>query len=123
MNEGLKIHHHLADVVLKPTGKVNTARLKKMIRSTLDQYLEEDRIPAETLHEEARQRQGDAYRTPGYYLRLYRQRAELTQLELANRTGIRQHHISEMEHNKRVMGKANARKLAKILKCDFRRFL
>lgn len=94
-----------------------------MIRSTLDQYLEEDRIPVKTLHEEAKQRQGDVYRTPGYYLRLYRQRAELTQMELADRTGIRQHHLSEMEHNKRVMGKANARKLAKILMCDFRRFL
>lgn len=123
MNEELKIHHDLADVVLKPTGKVNTARLKKMIRSTLDQYLEEYRISAKTLHEEARQRHGNAYRSPGYYLRLYRQRAELTQVGLAEQTGIRQHHLSEMEHNKRVLGKANARKLAEILKCDFRKLL
>ena len=123
MNEALKIHHDLADVVLKPTGKVNRTRLKQMICSALDQYQEEDRIPAGTLHEETKQRLGDAYQTPGYYLRLYRQRAELTQLELAERTGIRQHHLSEMEHNKRVMGKANARKLAKILKCDYRGFL
>lgn len=123
MSEALKIHHDLADVVLKPTGKVNSGRLKKMIRSALDQYLEEERIPAKILHEEAKQRQGDVYRTPGYYLRLYRQRAELTQLNLADQTGIRQHHISEMENNKRVMGKVNAGKLAKILKCDYRRFL
>ena len=29
MNEALKIHHDLADVVLEPSGKVNTMRLKK----------------------------------------------------------------------------------------------
>ena len=123
MNEAVKIHHELADVVLKPTGKVSPARLKKMICSTLDQYLEEDRIPAKTLHDETKKRRGDVYGTPGYYLRLYRHRAELTQLNLAERTGIRQHHLSEMENNKRVLGKANARKLAKILKCDYRRLL
>ena len=38
MNQALKIHHHLADVVLKPGSGVNTARLKKLIRTTLDQY-------------------------------------------------------------------------------------
>lgn len=123
MNEALKIHHDLADVILKPSIKVNSARLKKMVRAALDQYLEEDRVPAKTLHEEARQRQGDACQTPGYHLRLYRLRAGLTQTALALQTGIRQHHLSEMENNKRVLGKANARKLARILKCDYRKFL
>ena len=123
MSQALKIHHDLGDVVLKPSGKVNQGRLKKMIRATLDQYLEEDRVSAKTLHDEAKQRHGDAYRTPGYYLRLYRQRAELTQAELAGKTGIRQHHLSEMEHNKRVIGKANAKKLAAILDCDYRKLL
>lgn len=123
MSQALKIHHILGDVVLKPSGKVNQSRLKKMIRATLDQYLEEDRLTAKTLHDEAKQRHGDTYRTPGYYLRLYRQRAELTQTELAGKTGIRQHHLSEMEHNKRVIGKANAKKLAAILDCDYRKFL
>ena len=123
MSQALKIHHTLGDVVLKPSGKVNQGRLKKMIRATLDQYLEEDRLTAKTLHDEAKQRHGDTYRTPGYYLRLYRQRAELTQTELAGKTGIRQHHLSEMEHNKRVIGKANAKKLAAILDCDYHKFL
>ncbi len=83
MSQALKIHHDLGDVVLKPSGKVNRGRLKKMIRATLDQYLEEDRVSAKMIHAEAKQRHCDAYRTPGYYLRLYRQRAELTQAELA----------------------------------------
>lgn len=123
MSQALKIHHDLGDVVLKPSGKVNQGRLKKMIRATLDQYLAEDRVPAKTIHEEAKQRHGDDYRTPGYYLRLYRRRAKLTQTDLAAETGIRQHHLSEMEHNKRVLGKANAKKLADILDCDYRKLL
>lgn len=123
MSQALKIHHDLGDVVLTPNESVNSARLKKMIRSTLDQYLAEDRVPARTIHNEAKQRHGDDYRTSGYYLRLYRQRAELTQAELADKTGIRQHHLSEMEHNKRPLGKANAKKLADILGCDYRKLL
>ena len=82
-----------------------------------------NRVPAQTLHDEIRQRYGDAYRTPGYYLRLYRQRAGLTQAQLAGQTGIRQHHLSEMENNKRAMGKTMARKLAQVLDCDYRRLL
>ena len=60
---------------------------------------------------------------PGYYLRLYRQRAELTQGRLAEQAGIRQHHLSEMENNKRVSSKTNAKKLAAILDCDYRKLL
>ncbi len=123
MSHALKIHHDLGDVVLKPSGKVNQARLKKMIRSTLDQYLAEDRVSAKTIHDEAKKRHGDTYRTPGYYLRLYRHRAELTQAELAEKTGIRQHHLSEMENNKRVLGKTNAKKLEAILDCNYRNLL
>ena len=94
-----------------------------MIRATLDQYLDEDRIPAAAVHQAARARHGDAYETPGYYLRLYRLRAELTQATLADQLAIRQHHLSEMEHNKRPIGKAMAKKLAAILDCDYRKLL
>lgn len=123
MSKALRIQHDLADVVVKPTGKVNSVRLRKMIRSTLDQYLTEDQVSAKTVHDEAQRRHGDQYQTPGYYLRLYRQRSDLTQATLATKTGIRQHHVSEMENNKRGIGKSNARKIAKILDCDYRKFL
>ncbi len=123
MTQALKIHHDLGDVVVKPSGEVNRKRLKRMIRSTLDQYRSEDRVPAQVVHDEARQRYGNDYRSPGYYLRLYRQRAGLTQAELAGQIGIRQHHLSEIENNKRALGKMIARKLAQILDCDYRRLL
>ena len=74
-----------------------------MICSTLDQYLNEDRVPAKEIHDKVRERHGDYYLSAGYYLRLYRHRAELTQATLAKRSGIRQHHLSKMENNKRVL--------------------
>ena len=80
-------------------------------------------MPAKALHDETKQRHGKAYGTAGYYQRQYRQRAGLTQAELSEQTGIRQHHLSEIENNKRVLGKANARKLAVMLNCDYQRLL
>ncbi|MBN1378102.1 MAG: helix-turn-helix transcriptional regulator [Gammaproteobacteria bacterium] len=94
-----------------------------MIRSTLDQYLEEERLSAAVVHADAQKRFGKNYQTPGYYLRLYRLRAEFTQADLANKTDMRQHHLSEMEHNKRPIGKAAAQKIAAVLKCDYHKFL
>lgn len=123
MSQVLKIHHDLADVVVQPNGKLDERHLKEAILSVLDLYLNEDLVPAQVIHDEARQRHGDYYRTSGYYLRLFRQRADMTQAELANQTGILQHHLSEIENNKRTLGKSNARKLAKILGCDYRRLL
>ncbi len=123
MSQALRIHHDLGDVVLKPSGKINLTRLEKMIRSTLDQYQLENRVPAKAIHNIVKKRHGEQYRTAGYYLRVYRQRAEQTQVTLAESTGIRQHHLSEMENNKRVIGKANAKKLADILDCDYRKLL
>ena len=89
----------------------------------MDQYQDEERVPAQVIHDEARLRHGDYHGTPGYYLRTYRHRAGLTQTQLADHTGIHQHHLSEMENNKRPIGKTIARKLAKILDFDYRRLL
>ena len=52
---------------------------------------------------------------PQVALRAYRTRENLTQKELSARTGIPQHHISEMENGKRPIGKERARKLAEAL--------
>ena len=52
-----------------------------------------------------------------------RLKADMTQKELAEKLGIKPHHISEMEHGKRFIGKAMAHRLAKILNMDYRLFL
>jgi ribosome-binding protein aMBF1 (putative translation factor) len=56
-------------------------------------------------------------------LRGARKREALTQKELAHLLGISQTHISEMEHGKRPIGKDMARRLAKVLKVNYRVFL
>jgi DNA-binding XRE family transcriptional regulator len=56
-------------------------------------------------------------------LRGARKREGLTQKELARLVGGSQTHISEMEHDKRPIGKDLARRLAKVLKADYRVFL
>jgi len=56
-------------------------------------------------------------------LRAYRTREDLTQRELAEKVGIPQRHVSEMENRKRVIGKEMARRLAEILSVDYRALL
>jgi DNA-binding XRE family transcriptional regulator len=57
------------------------------------------------------------------HLRGFRIREGLTQLELAQRLGIRQSQISEMERGKRSIGKAFAKKLADFFHTDYKSFL
>ncbi len=56
-------------------------------------------------------------------LRAYRTREDLTQCELAEKMGIPQRHISEMENGKRVIGKEMAKRFAEVLGVDYRTFL
>lgn len=56
-------------------------------------------------------------------LRGGRHKAGLTQKDLADKIGIMPHHISEMEHGKRLIGKNMAHKLAEALDIDYRLFL
>ncbi len=56
-------------------------------------------------------------------LRAYRIREGLTQKQLAELTGISQHHISELETGKRTIGKERAKKLAEALHCNYRQLL
>ena len=44
-------------------------------------------------------------------------------MQLSELTGIPRRHISEMEHDKRAIGKETGRKLAKALDCDYLVFL
>lgn len=123
MSKALKIRHELGDVTFTPAGRVASARLKSVLRRALDDYALAERVPAAAVHAEIRELDPGRYGTPGYFLNLYRLRSEITQAELARRAGMRQHHVSEIEHNRRPMGKALARKLAAILGCDYRRLL
>lgn len=59
----------------------------------------------------------------GTILSGYRHREGMTQMQLAEATGIPQRHISEMENGKRIIGVVSAKKLSAALHCDHRRLL
>ena len=59
----------------------------------------------------------------GTYLAGARHREGLTQRQVAEKCGIPQRHISEMENGKRPIGKENAKKLGASLNDDWRAFL
>ena len=117
------IQHDLGEVSARPAQKTDQVGLKNIISPSMEQHLDDELVPAQILHDEIRQRYGDSYRTPGYYLRLYRLRADLTQIQLAGQTGISRRHLSEMENNKRTIDKTLARKLAHILEFDYRKLI
>ena len=62
-------------------------------------------------------------RHPGVVIRGLRFRDGLTQVELADKIGILQSHISEMENGRRSVGKAMAKKLARVFNSDYKIFL
>lgn len=76
-----------------------------------------DSIPAEEVFPDL------ATNPVGIYLKGSRYRAELTQVQLAEITGIPRRHISEIESGKRAIGKERAKKLAEALHVDYRMFL
>jgi transcriptional regulator with XRE-family HTH domain len=60
---------------------------------------------------------------PGKALVGARCKEGLTQVQLAQLTGIPQRHLSEMENGKRPIGKTTARKLARVLHVHYQVFL
>ena len=65
----------------------------------------------------------EKYSKIGTTLRGCRFRDGLTQKQLAEKLGIHQVHVSQMENGKRVIGKKMAQKLAKLFQTNYRLFL
>jgi DNA-binding XRE family transcriptional regulator len=119
----IKLDHPLANIKIQPLDNIDSADLKNLIKLALDSYALGKNIPASVIHAEIRNKYKESYSTPGYYLRLFRGRAALSQAKLAENIGIKQHHISEMEKNKRPIGKTIAKKFATSFGCDYKKFL
>ena len=60
---------------------------------------------------------------PAAILRGSRAKEKMTQKELAKKLGVLQHHLSEMEHGKRPIGKQMAKKMAAVFNTDYRLFV
>lgn len=95
----------------------------KRNQSVKRRKFQEDVKKGSVLWREAAKESIEKYTEQGLYLRGYRQREDLTQKELAEKIGAKQHHISEMEHGKRPIGKHIAKKLAEVFDVDYRMFL
>ena len=96
-------------VVSRHTGK-------ELLQFIALQRRDEGRVAAAKLLPEL----SDDRTRPAAVLRGLRMREKLTQKALAELLGMRQHHLSEMEHGKRTIGKAMAKKLAAALNTDWR---
>lgn len=104
-----------------PRTAVN--KLRRMAQALELQYVIE-RHPAEKEIYRIEELSSEmAWNSGGISIRGGRGKEGLTQKQLAELTGIAQHHISEMENGKRPIGKETARKLAAALKMDYRAFL
>ncbi len=69
------------------------------------------------------QRLDAKYTRPGVCLQGARAKEGLSQVELAEKIGITQSNLSKMELGNRPIGKAMAKRIASILKVDYRIFL
>jgi DNA-binding XRE family transcriptional regulator len=65
----------------------------------------------------------EEFTEPGLMLQGARAAADLTQAEVAKKLGIKQSHVSEMEHGKCSIGKEMAHRLAKLFNVNYRLFL
>lgn len=63
------------------------------------------------------------YTKAGTVLQGFRLRDGLTQKELSDKVHVKQSHISEMESGVRPLGKAMAKRFAKVFKTNYRVFL
>ena len=94
-----------------------TARALNIVDLSEEKIAEKDYYTPEELSPELKTNRA------GVCIRGGRVKEGLTQKQLAERIGIAQHHISEMENGKRTVGKEMAKKLAKVLNVDYRVFL
>ena len=63
------------------------------------------------------------YTEAGIALKGARIKENLSQSDLANKLGIPQSHISDMEHGRRTIGKNMAKRLSKVLNVGYKIFL
>ncbi|MBA3015214.1 MAG: helix-turn-helix transcriptional regulator [Proteobacteria bacterium] len=98
---------------------INVERIKRFVECIEPEADDEGSISAEDFFDKYFPGENKA----AIHLRGARGKEGVTQAKLAELTGIPQRHISEMENSKRPIGKENAKKMAKVLHCDYRHFL
>ncbi len=107
---------HRIDVTLTFTGPAEMRRRAIELMQSIGFMDTDEAIPWEQAFPEYSN-------NVGAILRGARGKEGITQKQLSEKTGIPQRHISEMENNKRPIGKQTAKLFAKALNIDYRVFL
>jgi len=116
MNIAAKIHKELnAEIDLKTIKKVIKV-YEKLNNSNDDEMMSYDDILAYMDDLLGKTTVADS-------IKAYRHRENMTQQELALRSGIKRQHISEIERGERNIGVTTAKKLAMALNCNYKSFL
>lgn len=122
MSGRMKTHHteqKSCEVIVKMPGKKSihsylpTAAIGKL-EAFLNKYSEADSVGWAVVAKDSIEKYGQF----GMVLRGARFRENMTQKELAEKSGVSQENISRIENGKRSIGKKLAMKLAKSLKID-----
>lgn len=116
MNIASKIHKELnKEVDLKSIKRV-IAVYEKLKNQNDDELMSFEDIKAHMYGLLGETSVGDS-------IRAYRERENITQQELALKSGIKRQHISEIERGERSIGVATAKKIALALNCNYRSLL
>lgn len=123
---GVERMRHIEEVTItikgltsKPEIYIFPKKIGRELISYIEETYNEDSIPAHIALPEL----ADDIRRPATILRGLRYREQLTQKQLAEKLGVHQHHLSEMENGKRPIGKEMAKKLADVLHANWKMFL
>jgi plasmid maintenance system antidote protein VapI len=108
------------DVTIQGTG---LEEIKKALARTLPEALIIDDDESVEWESTALAKKIRMNKTPGKLLLAYRERAGLSIVELAEKTGIKYTNISAMEHDTRTIGLSTAKRLGAALGVDYTRLL
>ena len=114
-----KVKEQYPELAELPKAKLRLVESALLYASTLSSH----DLLTEKEHDELMERILPGGPTPGRSLQAYRYREELTQQQLAKKSGISQANISAMEKGKRPIGLKVAKKLADILNCRYQKFI
>lgn len=113
--------------VLKPDGSLKniylvTEEKANAVQTLLEQEAQDDDNELIDAMDAFPQLRDPKYRTQVLF-RSIRTKNQITQEDLAQKLGITQAEVSKIETGKRAIGKKLAKKIEKVFKIDYRRFL
>ncbi len=121
MPRDIVLEYDFATFKIKPKSSFSRSFII-LLKKFLDKYDRSRFIDGDEVINKLKKQIKD-HNSIGFNIRVYRNRLDMTQEELAKKTKMAQGDVSKFENNKLVPGVRVAKKLAKVLKCDYHEFL